>query len=183
MKIKLLAAVVAALTLATAGTVSAQSFDRDRYGESGRYDRGEWRGRAEIVVRTNSGRTLVFDRGDRMFYRLLDRPFHFRPGLTYAYTDRCNRYGCVAFVFDGRHRRPVDRIFAPHLREARGYGWRDHRGFDRDYNRFGRYDRDDRNWDNDDDRRYRDGRDRRGDHDWDRDDDRDWDGRRDGRQD
>jgi len=27
-------------------------------------------------------------------------------------------------VFDGRHRRPIDRIFAPHLRDARGYGHR-----------------------------------------------------------
>jgi hypothetical protein len=128
-----------------------------------------------------------------MFYRLLDRPFHFRPGLTYRYTDRCNRNGCVAFVFDGRYRRPIDRIFAPHLRDAR-YAWRDGRGFDRDYSRFGDYDRSDRSdrwsgeydrwnrdWrsgDDDDDRDgrdyNRDGRDGRGDRDYDRD------GRRDG---
>ncbi|HJS79774.1 MAG TPA: hypothetical protein VJ748_04065 [Vitreimonas sp.] len=178
MKTKLFAAALAALTLATAGAASAQSFDRDRYGEHGRYERGDWRERGQITVRKN-GRVMTFDRRDRMFYRLLDRPFGFRPGLTYAYTDRCNRNGCVAFVFDGRHRRPIDRIFAPHLREARGYAWREQRGFDGNYNRFGRYDRDDRNWDNDDDRQYREGRDGRGDRDWDRDGDRD--GRRDGR--
>jgi hypothetical protein len=180
MKTKLFAAALAALTLATAGAASAQSFEHDRYGGEGRYERG--RDRAEITVRTN-GRTMSFNRGDRMFYRLVDRPFNFRPGMTYAYTDRCNRNGCVAFVFDGRSRRPVDRIFAPHLRDARGYAWRQHRGFDGSYNRFGRYDRDDRNWDNDDDRRYREGRDGRGD--GDRDGRGDWDrdggGRRDGR--
>jgi hypothetical protein len=167
MKTKLFAAALAALTLATAGAASAQSFERDRYGNEGRYERGDWRDRGQITVRKD-GRTLTFDRRDRMFQRLLDRPFHFRPGLTYAYTDRCNRNGCVAFVFDGRHRRPIDRIFAPHLREARGYAWREHRGFDRSYSSFGRYDRDDRNWNNEDDRNYRDDRDGR-------------DGRRDGR--
>lgn len=175
MKTKMFAAALAALTLATAGAASAQSFERDRYGGQGRYDHDDHRGRAEITVRTN-GRTMTFDRGDRMFYRLVDRPFNFRPGLTYAYTDRCNRNGCVAFVFDGRSRRPVDRIFAPHLREARGYAWREHRGFDGNYNRYGRYDRDDRNWDNEDDRRFREGRDGRGDGNR----DGDWD-RRDGR--
>jgi hypothetical protein len=174
MKTKLFAAALAALTLATAGAASAQSFERDRYGHEGRYDRGDRQGRGEITVRKD-GRVMTFDRRDRMFYRLLDRPFSFRPGLTYAYTDRCNRNGCVAFVFDGRHRRPIDRVFAPHLREARGYAWREHRGFDGSYNRYGRYDRDDRNWNNDDDRQYREGRDGRG-----RDDDLDG-GRRDGR--
>lgn len=178
MKTKLFAAALAALTLATAGAASAQSFDRDRYGQQGRYERGDWRERGQITVRKD-GRVMTFDRRDRMFYRLVDRPFGFRPGLTYSYTDRCNRNGCVAFVFDGRHRRPIDRIFAPHLREARGYAWRQYRGFDGNYARFGRYDRDDRNWNNEDDRSYREGRDGRGDRDWDRDGDHD--GRRDGR--
>jgi hypothetical protein len=176
MKTKLFAAALAALTLATAGAASAQNYDRDRYGHDGRYERG--RERAEITVRTN-GRTMTFDRGDRMFYRLLDRPFGFRPGMTYAYTDRCNRNGCVAFVFDGRSRRPVDRIFAPHLRDTRGYAWRENRGFDGGYTRYGRYDRDDRGWNNDDDRQYREGRDGRG-GERDRDGDRDRDGRGDG---
>lgn len=173
MKSKLLAAALAVVTLAGAGLASAQDYRRGDYGQ-GRYDqrdydqrgdysqrrydqRGDWRQRAAITVRKD-GRVMVFDRGDRMFYRLLDRPFHFRPGLTYAYTDRCNRNGCIAFVFDGRHRRPIDRIFAPHLREARGYAWRENRRFDRDYSRFGSYDRDDRSWNSEDDRLYREGR-------------------------
>ena len=158
MKTKFFAAALAALTLATAGAASAQDFRRgDRDWDRG--GRDDWRGRQEITIRKD-GRVMVFDRGDRMFYRLQDRPFRFEPGLTYAYTDRCNRQGCVAFVFDNRHRRPIDRIFAPHL-QMRGYGWREARDFDRSYNRFGRYDRDDRNWNNDDDRNYRDGRDGR----------------------
>jgi hypothetical protein len=176
MKTKLFAAALAALTLATAGVASAQDFDRGRDGRDGRYerDRGDWRHRAEITVRKD-GRVFSFDRHDRMFHRLLDRPFNFRPGLTYAYTDRCNRNGCVAFVFDGRHRRPIDRVFAPHLREARGYAFREARDFDRGYNRYGRYDRDDRGWSNDDDRSFREGRDRG---DWDGDGRRDRDGDR-----
>lgn len=157
MKTKFFAAALAAMTLATAGAASAQDFrrgDRDRD-----WDRGDFRGRQEITVRKD-GRTMVFDRRDRMFWRLQDRPFRFEPGLTYAYTDRCNRQGCVAFVFDNRSRRPIDRIFAPHL-QMRGYAWREGRGFDRNYSSFGRYDRDDRNWNNEDDRNYRDGRDGR----------------------
>jgi hypothetical protein len=178
MKNKLFAAALAAVTIMTAGVASAQDYRR-----GDRNDRGDYRHRAEITIRKD-GRTFDFDRGDRMFYRLLDRPFHFRPGLTYAYTDRCNRQGCVAFVFDGRSRRPVDRIFAPHL-PLRGWAVRESRDWDRNYGRFGRYDRDDRRWNNDDERNYRDGRDGRGDRDWD-DDDRDGrDGRgdRDGRRD
>ncbi len=160
MKTKLFAAALAALTLASATAASAQNY------------RGDWRRNAEITIR-NDGRTMSFDRRDRMFYRLLDRPFHFRPGMTYAYTDRCNRQGCVVFVFDGRHRRPVDRIFAPQLPDRR-FVWREARGFDNNYNRFGRYDRDDRNWNDRDERDYRDHRDGR-------DDDRRDDDRRDGR--
>jgi hypothetical protein len=167
MKTKLFAAVLAALTLATAGAASAQDFRRgDRDWDRG--DRGDWRGRHEITIRKD-GRVMSFDRSDRMFWRLQARPFHFEPGLTYAYTDRCNRQGCVAFVFDRRHRGPIDRIFAPHL-QMRGYAWRQARGFDGNYGRFGRYDRDDRTWNNEDERNYRDGRNDRYD---DRDDDRD----------
>ncbi len=154
MKTKLFAAALAALTLTTAGAASAQDFRR---GERERgYDR-DFRTGIEITIRKD-GRVMTFDRNDRMFYRLLQRPFNFEPGMTYAYTDRCNRQGCVAFVFDGRHRRPIDRIFAPHITH-RGYAWREARGFDRNYNRFGNYDRDDRNWNNEDDRNYRNGRD------------------------
>jgi hypothetical protein len=169
MKTKLFAAALAAAL--TFGALPAAADHNDR----GRGDgwRDGHRGRAEITIR-NDGRSFTVGRGDRMFYRLLDRPYHFRPGLTYAYTDRCNRNGCVVFVFDGRSRRPIDRIFAPHLR-SHGYAYREARDFDRGYNRFGRYERDDRGWNNDDDRRYRDGRGR---------DDNDWnDDRRDDRRD
>ncbi len=154
MKMKLFAAALAAITLVTASGASAQDFRRDRDWER----RGEWRGRYEITVRKD-GRVMTFNRDDRLFYRLLDRPFNFRPGLTYAYTDRCNRQGCIAFVFDRRHRRPIDRIFAPHLRHA-FYNWRETRGFDGNYGRFGSYNRDDRNWTNEDDRNFRSDRDR-----------------------
>jgi hypothetical protein len=174
MKTKLFAAALAAMTmLGAAIPAAADQYDR-------RHDE-RWRGRAEITIR-NDGRNFNVDRGDRLFYRLLDRPYHFRPGLTYAYTDRCNRNGCVVFVFDGRSRRPIDRIFAPHL-PNRMNAWREVRGFDRDYNRFGRYDRDDRGWNNDDDRSYREGRDGGGRGEWDRDDRRDGDRRDDGRRD
>jgi hypothetical protein len=170
MKNKLFAAALAGLTLASAGIASAQDHRRADFGGRPSYDR-DYRHRAEITVR-NDGRTFSFNRGDRMFHRLIDRPFHFRPGMTYSYTDRCNRQGCVVFVFDGRHRRPVDRIFAPHL-QMRGWAWREARDFDSRYDRFGRYDRDDRRWNNRDDRDYRDQRDGRGrDNDW-NDDDRD----------
>jgi hypothetical protein len=154
MTMKLFAAALAAMTLVTAGAASAQDYrrgDRD-------WDRGDRRGRQEITVRKD-GRVMSFSRDDRMFYRLIDRPYNFRPGLTYAYTDRCNRQGCIAFVFDRRHRRPIDRIFAPHLRHAL-YNWRESRNFDRNYNRFGAYERDDRNWNNEDDRLFREGRNR-----------------------
>jgi len=165
MKTKFFAAALAALTLATAGAASAQDF---RGGDRDRDYRDDRRGRQEITIRKD-GRVMSFNRHDRMFYRLQSRPFNFEPGLTYAYTDRCNRQGCIAFVFDNRHRRPIDRVFAPHL-QVRGYAFREARDFDRNYGRFGRYDRDDRNWNNQDDRNYRDGRDRRDD---DRFDDRD----------
>lgn len=178
MKNKLFAAVIAAVTLMTAGAASAQDYRR--------HNDHDWRRNADITIRKD-GRTFEFERGDRMFYRLLDRPFNFRPGMTYAYTDRCNRQGCVAFVFDGRSRRPIDRIFAPHL-QLRGWQIRETRGWDGRYNRYGRYDRDDRRWNNDDERNYRDQRDGRGDRDWNDDDqydrndrsdrnrdDRDWD--------
>ena len=155
MKTKLFAAAMAAMTLLTAGAAGAQDFRR---GDGDRdWNRGDWRGRQEITVR-QYGRTFSFDRRDRMFYRLLDRPFNFRPGMTYAYTDRCNRMGCVAFVFDGRHRYPVDRIFAPRLQDPR-FMWRDNARFDRGYGQYGHYNRDDRGWNDNDDRAYRDNRD------------------------
>ena len=155
MKTKFIAAALAALTLATAGAASAQDFRR---GDHNRVYPG-FAPSLEITIRKD-GRTMQFTRDDRIFYRLMERPYNFVPGMTYSYTDRCNRQGCVAFVFDGRHRRPVDRIFAPHL-QMRGYAWREARDFDRNYNSYGDYDRDDRNWNNEDDRNYRNGRDSR----------------------
>lgn len=144
MKTKILAAALAALTLGVSLPAAAQNYDRYRdsaYGEQNRgdWDRGErWR-RADITILVN-GRTLHVDRGDRLFRRLVSRPYNFLPGLTYQYTDRCNRHGCVVFVYDGRSRRPVDRIFAPHL-QVQHYAWTNRNGFDRSYRNFGRYDR------------------------------------------
>ena len=54
-------------------------------------------------------------RGDRMFYRLMDRPFNFQPGMTYVYTDRCSRYACMVLVFAPYSRAPFDRMWAPRL--------------------------------------------------------------------
>lgn len=148
--------VIAALAaiMALGAALPAAAHEGDRRGDRDGY-RDNFR-RAEITIR-NDGRTFSVNRGDRMFYRLLDRPFGFRPGLTYAYTDRCNRAGCVVFVFDGWSRRPIDRIFAPHLPMPR-YAWRENAGFDRNFRGYGRYERDDRGWNNDDDRRFREGR-------------------------
>ncbi len=192
MKNKLFAGLLAALALAgMAAPAAAQDFGRDRGGgwDRGYHDdyRGERNYRRGITIR-NNGREFTVNRDDRMFYRLLDRPYGFQPGLTYAYTDRCNRWGCVTFVFDSRSRRPIDRIFAPHL-QMRGYGWRQARGFDGNYRGFGHYDRDERGWSNNDDRMFREDRDGRGERDGRWDGERDgrgehdgrWDGERDGR--
>lgn len=171
MKTKLFAAALAALTLGVSLPAAAQNSDRDHRGgndqRGGYNDRGyndnnfnnNSRWQRDITIRAN-GRQFDVERGDRLFYRLLARPFNFRPGLTYAYTDRCNRNGCVVFVFNERSRRPIDRIFAPHPPMPR-YAWRASRGLDRNYRSFGSYDRDDRGWNNDDDRHFREGRDGR----------------------
>ena len=152
MKTKFLAAALAALTLGVSLPAAAQNYDRYResnYGDQYRQDdyrgdRGDWRrGRADITIFVN-GRTMRVDREDRLFRRLVSRPYNFMPGLTYEYTDRCNRWGCVVFVYDGWSRRPVDRIFAPHL-QLRSYSWRARSDFDRDYRNYGRYDRNS-NW-------------------------------------
>lgn len=164
MKTKLFAGLFAALALTAMATpASAQEWRSDR-GRDGYHDDGRdgdyrgdrGRGRAAITIR-DDGRVFQINRDDRLFYRLQDRPYRFQPGLTYSYTDRCNRHGCVVFVFDNHSRRPIDRIFAAHL-PMRGYAWRQARDFDRNYNGFGRYDRDDRNWNNSDERLYREGR-------------------------
>ncbi|MES1197496.1 MAG: hypothetical protein ABUL55_02615 [Pseudomonadota bacterium] len=121
--------------------------DRDAYNRGDdRNDRrgGDWgRGRGVITVESRDFRFTV-DRGDRL-YRTLIRDYGFRPGLTYHYTDRCNRAGCAVLVFDGLDRRPVDRMFAPRL----GYG-ADWRTAGRPVNTHDWRDRDDRyrNWNN-----------------------------------
>ncbi|MBL8535937.1 MAG: hypothetical protein JNM59_00880 [Hyphomonadaceae bacterium] len=176
MKNKVLAAAMAALALGAALPAAAQdryrghdgyvdTYRGDSHREWNRDDHrgGRWRF-AEITIRKD-GRTFAFDRDDRLFYRLLERPYRFVPGLTYQYTDRCNRNGCVVFVYDRFSRRPIDRIFAPHL-PLRNWAWRDYRGFDQGYRQYGYYDRDDRRFD--DQWRYRD------DDRWEGDDDR-WD--------
>ncbi|MEZ5994768.1 MAG: hypothetical protein R3C25_03365 [Hyphomonadaceae bacterium] len=160
MKTTVFAALAAIATLGAALPAAAQNFDRGHggYNQNVRGDRGGdfRRGRAQITIRKD-GRVFTFDRGDRMFYRLTSRPFNFEPGLTYSYTDRCNRNGCIAFVFAPGARRPIDRVFAPHL-QMRGWNWRQARDFDGNYGRFGRYDRDERGWNNEDDRSFREGR-------------------------
>ncbi len=74
----------AAFTLGAALPAAADYNDGHRG-----YDRGRNR---EITIRMNHSQFSV-DRGDRLFYRLTDRPYNFRPGYTYADTDDCNRSG------------------------------------------------------------------------------------------
>ncbi len=141
MKTKLFAVLAAIAVGSVAAPASAH--ERDRSFESYRHS-PIWR-QADITVRAN-GRVFDFGYGDRMFTRLIDRPYSFVPGLNYVYTDRCNRYGCVVFVYDDYRRRPIDRIFAPHLPMPR-YAWRQARGFDPRYRGYGQYNRDDRAFD------------------------------------
>ena len=166
MKRKLFTALFAAAALIAGATGPAAARDRDDL-HAGAYRHGAPLRMLDITVRAN-GRTFDFGFGDRMFTRLTDRPFSFVPGLTYAYTDRCNRFGCVVFVYDDYRRHPVDRIFAPHL-PLRNYAWRQARGFDPRYGGYGHYERDDRTFD--ERWRYQD-RD-----DWRRSDDQRWDDR------
>lgn len=145
MKFKIFAAALAALTVgALAQTASAQDF------RGHNEFRTDWRRSGdEIVVRQN-GRTMAFDRGDRLFYRLMDRPYNFVPGLTYAYTDDCDRFGCRVMVLAPRSHIAVDSLVAPRIF---GRDWdRDARYDDRRHDEDQRYD-DNRNY-NDDDRLY-----------------------------
>jgi len=160
MKNKLFAAALAAVTLAgVALPAAAQDFrgdGRGDYNQQFRGDRGnDWRMRNQINVRVD-GRQFSFDRQDRAFYRLSDRPFNFRPGLTYVYTDRCSRGSCMVLVFSQRSRAPIDRTWAPRL---------DRRFFFANGDRDGRFDgRGDGRWDNrGDDGRFDGDRDHRGD--------------------
>lgn len=149
---KFFVAALAALTMAAAAApaASAQDYRDNRYRDGG-YRDSDFRGGPErdfrrdpsIFVRMN-GRMIRFDRSDRMFYRLLDRPFGFRPGMTYVYTDRCNRMGCQVLVFSERSRRPIATTFAPPV--FRGDRWDDGRRYD---------DRNDGRWDDRQDRDFR----------------------------
>ena len=160
MKNKLFAAALTAVMLAgTALPAVAQDFrgnyNQDFRGDSNQQFRGDWRMRNQITVRQD-GRLVTFDRHDRLFYRLMERPFNFRPGLTYVYTDRCGGNQCMVLAFSRSSRGPVDRTWAPRLGrfffaadrngrfDGRGDGrWndRDHDGRldgDRDYRGDGR---------------------------------------------
>ncbi len=158
MKTKLFAAAFALLTVLTAGAASADDDDY-RYRNDGRYEdryddrrygdrdwerRGDWerRYRGVITIR-DDGRQFRFDRRDRLFYRLLERPFYFEPGLIYVYTDRCNRNRCRVYVYQPGYRHPVRTINAPPLDRRWDERWDDRRwerwddrGFD---DRDGRY--------------------------------------------
>lgn len=178
MKKTLVAAALATFaTFGAAMPATAQDWDRgygdvrheDNYrGRDRDWDRDgrhrDFRSLGAITIRKD-GRAFSFSRGDRMFFRLMDAPYNFIPGMTYSYTDRCNRWGCVAFVYAPGMRRPIDRVFAPHL-PMRSWAWRGQRGFDQGYRSYGYYDRDDRRFD--DQNRYEDNQR------WD-DDDRRWD--------
>ena len=145
MKNKLFAAALTAVTLAGMALPAAAQDVRGNYNQDlrGNYNqqfRGDWRMRNQINVRQD-GRLLSFDRSDRMFYRLMDRPFNFRPGLTYVYTDRCGRNSCMVLAFSRFSRAPVDRTWAPRLgriffatdRDGRFDGRGDGRWNDRDH--------------------------------------------------
>jgi hypothetical protein len=167
MKTKLFAAALAALTLGAGLPAAAHdrngyvdTYRGDSYREWNRSDQrgGRWR-MADITVRSN-GRSYVFGRDDRLFFRLMEAPYNFMPGLTYQYTDRCNRHGCVVFVYHDYSRRPIDRIFAPHL-PLRSYAWSERHDFDPRHRTYGYFDHDDHRFDDqwryDDDDRWDDG--------------------------
>lgn len=142
MKNKLFAAALALATLAGAALpAAAQDFRgpppqgdyRGNYDYRGDYNndsRGDWRFRRQITIRDH-GRQFSVDRNDRLFYRLLESPFRFRPGLTYTYTDRCYRGQCVVLVSSFRSG-PFDRLWAPRLGDRRFDGG--FRGDARDWN-------------------------------------------------
>jgi hypothetical protein len=144
MKNKLFAAALALATLAGAALpAAAQDFrgpplQSDYRGGSQDF-RGDWRFRNQITIRDH-GRQFSVDRNDRLFYRLMDSPFRFRPGLTYTYTDRCSRGQCLVLVSSARSG-PFDRLWAPRLGDRRfdgrfrgdGRDWNDRGGDGRGY--------------------------------------------------
>lgn len=122
---KLLAAAVAALTLATAGAAAAQDY---RY--RGDRDRGNWRGGDVITIRDH-GRVMTFGENDRLFYRLLESPFGMRPGNVYVYTDECRRDQCQVIIYSRYRRQSLGRLWAPPI-GRRGWGGDDRYDRDRD---------------------------------------------------
>jgi hypothetical protein len=112
---KLLAAIVAALTLTAAGAASAQ----------GHRPWDGWRGRDVITVRDH-GRVYTFNENDRIFYRLLESPFAFRPGNVYVYTDECRRDQCQVIIYARDRRQSLGRLWAPPMGHPRYFGphWR-----------------------------------------------------------
>ena len=145
MKNKLFAAALTAVTLAGAALPAAAQDFRGDYNQE--FRGGDWRMRNQITVRQD-GRLITFDRHDRLFYRLMEQPFNFRPGLTYVYTDRCGPNQCMVLAFSRFSRAPVDRTWAPRLgrfffaadRDGRFDGRGDGRWNDRDHD--GRFDGD-----------------------------------------
>ncbi|MET0183715.1 MAG: hypothetical protein ABW199_12605 [Caulobacterales bacterium] len=170
MKFKaLLAAAALGVTVLGAVPANADAPDYRRgpdYSQDYRGDRGEWRGdnfrgdrhgprRPSLTVVTQRG-AISLQRDDRLFYTFTSAPYHFQPGFTYEYTDRCNRRGCVVNVYRGHSDYRVDRIFAPYAprirqdyAQWRGDDWR-RDGWRGDGERYQR--------DRDDDLRDRDGR-------------------------
>lgn len=151
---KLLAVMVAALTLAAAGAASAQDW-RGR-------GRDDWRGGrgGDVITIRDHGRVYTFSENDRVFYRLLESPFGMRPGNVYVYTDECRRDQCQVIIYSRYRRESQGRLWAPRVGDPRwfGRGGRYDRYDDRYDDRDGRYD--------DRDGRY-DGRDgHRRDRDW-----------------
>ena len=154
MKKTIFAAAVAALTLGLAMPAAAQDYRDGRGGRDG-YGQQDFRGRAEINIRSNDGRYFTFNRRDRAFDTFASRPYAFRPGLTYVYSNRCDRRGCLVTVYTQRDRRPVDRFVAPQLPRWMDANWRAHDGRD------GRWDSRRDDWGNDGGWNGRDGRDGR----------------------
>lgn len=145
---KMLAALAAVFTLATAGAAAAQDWrqvDHDRGEWRGDHDDHDWRGRDDhwrdddwrsdrgwrggvIVVRDLRGRIYTFDRRDYEWDTLSRGPFGFRPGFFYVYTDDCRRRECQVHVYDRHRRRLLGHLWAPLLGDPRyfnaGYGYR-----------------------------------------------------------
>lgn len=137
---RLLAAAVAALTLAAAGAASAQDYrgGRDR-------DPGGGRGRGgDVITIREYGRVYTFDENDRIFYRLLESPFGMRPGNVYVYTDECRGDQCQVIIYSRNRRESQGRLWAPPISQ-----YRDNDRYDDRYNRDdrgGRRGRGDDDW-------------------------------------